>query len=459
MQHSNWRPNNGEGAAQPTAWWLRLVQWLLRLLYGYRAYNTEVLRVSGPVLLLPNHVSWWDWLLIGACLESDWRFATSSTTAELSWFHKWVMVNRRTFPVDMNSPYAVKHMAEYLQKNGRLVLFPEGRLTCSGSLMKLFDGTGFLIAKTRPKVITARIRGAEHLPFGPNPGPKRWFPRLSVHFSEVLAPPAAAHISAAGERARLTDWLRERMLRQQFDVEMEFGPATVPAAVAEAAQQRAGRVVLQDFTLKELTYRRLLMGTELLARQWPAVLGDQAGQRVGLLLPNVNAAPVALFSLWWAGKVPAVLNYSSGQTGLLACARLAGVQKIVTSKAFLAGAKLQVEPFQSAGVELVFLEDVRARISMGQKVGAWLRAQFGASSMSTPAQSEETAVVLFTSGSEGEPKGVELTHRNLLANIRQMRAIVGTAEIPRPPQSGGAWARAKWEIQMRSWFPAEEGED
>ena len=81
-----------------------LIHWLVRLLYRFRAYNVAALDTPGPVLLLPNHVSWWDWLLIGVCLERDWRFVTSSATADLSWLHQRVMVNRRTFPVDMNSP-------------------------------------------------------------------------------------------------------------------------------------------------------------------------------------------------------------------------------------------------------------------------------------------------------------------------------------------------------------------
>ena len=132
---------------------IKLLRFLLRLFYGFRAWNEDALKTPGPVLLLPNHVSWWDWLLIGVCLEQDWRFATSIESAEISWLHRRIMVNRRTFPVDMNSPYAVKRMAEYLQAGGRLVLFPEGRLSRSGSLMRLFDGTGFLILKTRAKVI------------------------------------------------------------------------------------------------------------------------------------------------------------------------------------------------------------------------------------------------------------------------------------------------------------------
>lgn len=423
------------------------LRWLLRLLYGFRAYNESALNTSGPVLLLPNHVSWWDWLLIGVCLEDDWRFVTSGATARTSWLHRRIMVNRRTFPIDVNSPFAVKHVAEYLQQGGRLVLFPEGRLSHTGSLMKLFDGTGFLIFKTRAKVITAYLRGAYRLPFSRNPERKKWFPRLSVHFSQVLAPPACDHDSTTRARARLTDWLRDQMVRQQFETEMALGPRTLPAAIVEAARLQPGKVVLQDATLQKLTYRRLLAGADLMARRWRSLCGDE--ERIGVLLPNVNALPVVTLSLWAADKVPAILNFTTGAPVMLACVRVAGLKTIITSKAFLERSRLDLAPLMAAGVRFLFLEDVRAQIGGAARLFGLLR-QFARPSLArfaqdppgaTPDASRITrhqspgadhrspagdppAVILFTSGSEGEPKGVELTHRNVLANIRQMISVV-----------------------------------
>jgi acyl-[acyl-carrier-protein]-phospholipid O-acyltransferase/long-chain-fatty-acid--[acyl-carrier-protein] ligase len=95
---------------------LSFLRWLLRLLYGFSAHNEGGAADARSCVASANHLSWWDWLLIGVCLEEDWRFVTSSTSAELSWVHKRIMANHRTFPVDMNSPFAVKHMAEYLKK-------------------------------------------------------------------------------------------------------------------------------------------------------------------------------------------------------------------------------------------------------------------------------------------------------------------------------------------------------
>jgi acyl-[acyl-carrier-protein]-phospholipid O-acyltransferase/long-chain-fatty-acid--[acyl-carrier-protein] ligase len=430
----------------------RSLRLLVRVLYRFRAYNESALRTPGPVLLLPNHVSWWDWLLIGACLESDWRFVTSSETAKISWLHRWIMVNRRTFPLDMNSPYAVKHMAEYLQKGGRLVLFPEGRLSCTGSLMKLYDGTGFLMLKTRAKVITAYIRGAHRLPLSPNPGRKLWLPRVSVHFSGVLTPPIPEGIRATTARARLTHWLRDQMVSQRFETEMAFGPETLPQAMAEAARRRQNQVILQDATLQKLTYRRLRAGADLLARQW-GVLRSRAGvspaspdeaergrrdacptmkrERIGVLLPNVNAFPVTIISLWAVGKVPVVLNYSMGNAVLLDCALLAGLQHVITSRTFIERARLDVSLLEAQGMQIHMLEDVRGNISSWCRIGAWLRTFVSSPLEHGHTAPEETAVVLFTSGSEGTPKGVELTHRNLLANIRQMLAVVDLMETDR----------------------------
>ncbi len=397
-------------------------RFLLQVLFRFRAYDLDALKTPGPVLLVPNHLSWIDWLFLWVCLDEDWKFVVSSISAQTSWLHRKVMINRYTLPVDTNSPYAVKRMAEFLKGGGRLVLFAEGRLSRTGTLMKLFDGTGFLIFKTKAKVITAYLRGAGCLPYSPNPGWKKCFPKVTAHFSAPLAPPELHDISTGRARTLLTNWLRDQMVRQRFEVEMAFGAQNVLAAVAETARKHPGHIILEDATLQTLTYRKLMVGADVLAQALRGTVAD--GERVGLLLPNVNATPVVTLALWGLGKVPAVLNFSSGTPTMLACAELAGLKQIVTSRAFLERARLKVDDFVKAGISLIYLEDVRAGISGSRKFLKLLRLVLNPqSAVRSPQSAGSTAVIVFTSGSEGVPKGVELTHGNLLANIRQMLAV------------------------------------
>ena len=131
---------------------------------------------------------------------------------------------------------------------------------------------------------------------------------------------------------------------------------------------------MEDATLKTLTYRKLMVGAEVLAG---ALRGPvSSGERVGLLLPNVNATPVVILALWQLGKVPAMLNYSSGTATMLACMELAGLKHLITSHTFLERARLNVDDFVKAGISLIYLEDVRAGINSSEKFLTLLRHVF-----------------------------------------------------------------------------------
>jgi acyl-[acyl-carrier-protein]-phospholipid O-acyltransferase/long-chain-fatty-acid--[acyl-carrier-protein] ligase len=406
------------------------LRFLFRVFFGFRIENEAVLKIDGPVMLLPNHTSWFDWALVAVCVDPSWRFVTSKEAAQTSRVHRFIMVNRYTFPIEAESPYAVKRIAEYLQGGGKLVLFPEGRLSRTGSLMKLFEGTGFLLYKTNAKVITCYLRGADRLPFSPNPNRKSLFSRVSAHF-KLSTPPKLEGFSTIRARQKLTRWLYDEMVRQRFQIDMAAGADSVPGGIIETARRCPSAVVLQDASRRKLSLRRLLASASALAEQWREILPLDAGNRVGILLPTSNGVPVSLLSLWSIDKVPAIFNFSTGVATMLACAELADVKYIITSKLFVERARLDLKALTEGGIRLIYLEDIRARISRTHQWRAFFRVLFNPDSMAGSQRRDSTAVILFTSGSEGPPKGVELTHSNLLSNIHQMLAVLDVMDSDR----------------------------
>ena len=133
---------------------LGFMRGVLRVWFRFRAFNEEAAKCDGPVLLIPNHLSWIDWLFVGLCLDTDWKMAASGLQARASKLHAWILGNPRIILIGPDPAPALKKMAAHLAGGGKLVLFAEGRMSRTGSLQRLFDGTGFLIQKTNAKVIT-----------------------------------------------------------------------------------------------------------------------------------------------------------------------------------------------------------------------------------------------------------------------------------------------------------------
>ena len=399
-----------------------LLRLLSKLLFRYRVFGAEALDGPGPMVLCPNHTSWLDWLFILIPLGKEWKFVASSTTAEATWIHRKMMINSRTFPVDNSSSYAVRLMADYLAAGGKLVIFPEGRISATGSLMRIYDGTAFLVNHSGAKVITAYLRNAVRVPWVRHKGWTRWFPRVTVHFSSAMTAPTFDHLPHTVARQKITMWLRDVIVRQQFEAEMQEGPRTLATAIAETAAAIPNRIALEDISFTELTYRRVMVGTEVLAGRWRAHLSAERGERIGVMLPTVNGGALTVLSLWAVGKVPTFLNFSAGGAAMVVCAQLAGLKQIITSRAFLEKAKVNIAPLQAAGLKFLYLEDIRAEVGPFAKFSAALGNYFsvGRALRHAPIEPGDTCAVIFTSGSEGVPKGVEITHRGLLANLRQI---------------------------------------
>jgi acyl-[acyl-carrier-protein]-phospholipid O-acyltransferase / long-chain-fatty-acid--[acyl-carrier-protein] ligase len=207
------------------------------------------------------------------------------------------------------------------------------------------------------------------------------------------------------------------------DLDPAFINRTLFEAMLDARDRRGGKFeFIEDAEREPMTFDRLVLGASVLSGKIAAMSAPK--ERVGLLLPNSNGAAAVFFACHAAGRVPAMLNFSSGNRNLISCCQTAQIKTVFTSRRFVALGKLEdlIEALEKE-VKIVWLEDVRKSITSLEKISGLIRSKFPRRMLAKlDTVPTDPAVVLFTSGTEGIPKGVVLSHRNMLANVSQIMA-------------------------------------
>ena len=406
-----------------------ILKGILNALYRVEIHGLENFKKAGDrVILVANHLSFLDALLFAVYMPERLTYAVNTHIARNKIF-KPILALADFITLDPTNPMATRSLIQRVKENRKVVIFPEGRLTVTGSLMKIYEGPGMIADKSGAQLLPVRIQGAQYTPFSRlrDKVRIRLFPKITMTVMEPRPFDLPPEVKGRKRRKLAGARLYEVMTDTLFQ-SADYGKPLFQS-ILDARSVHGGRhVIAEDIERKPITYNQLIARCFILGGA--IAKATKHGENVGVLLPNSLGGVVTLFALHAYGRVPAMLNFSSGPQNIISACKTAEIGAVYTSRKFIQAGKLEAlaEAVVQAGSNLIYLEDLRGEINTIAK----LKGLFFASTFpetwyhrcAGPRDSESPAIVLFTSGSEGTPKGVVLSHRNLQANRTQLDVLL-----------------------------------
>lgn len=372
-----------------------------------------------------NHVSFLDPVLLFAFLPGDPVFALNGHLYR-NRLIRFLMRTADVMPFNPIEPGDIKELIAKVDGGRLCVIFAEGRVTESGGLMKIYEAPGLVADKSGAPLIPVWIEGPQYGYFSKTKGklPHRPLPKVRV----IVGRPRSFKLKDELRRQRDHISNEVYMILREMSFEVRYNPdISLFAQLMKTAKIHAKKGLfrrpkfVEDIQRKPQSYRDIVIKAFVLGKYLKR--RTEPEEHVGLFLPNSVAALCSFFGLTAYDRIPVMLNFSVGAQNMVSMCKTAQVRIVVTSLAFVKTAKMEdaVKMMEEAGVKIIYLEKAAKEIGLWDKINAYLRYKI--KRVPIKKGGNRKAVILFTSGSEGTPKAVVLSHANIISNIKQMSAI------------------------------------
>lgn len=401
---------------------------VLTSLYKVQVKGLENYKKAGRrAIIIANHTSFLDAALIGFFLPDDLCFAVDSEVAK-KWWVKFFLQFVDFFLIDPLNPMAVKSIVELVKKGKKVVIFPEGRISTTGGLMKIYPGPAMIADKANADIIPIYTEGSQysHFSYFGKRIKTRGEIKITLNIMEPMRLNVDNNLKSKQRRFAATDKVYDLMSYMKYKssrVNTSLFKSLLYAADFAGANSKA----VDDISRKPLSFRMFTAGIFGLADKFKDF--TEKGENVGLLLPTSKVCAVAFFGLQATGRVAAMINFTTGIKNVCASVKTAKIKTVITAHQVVEKAELHpmIGALVADGVNIVYLEDLAKTVSKIDKLKAFGKALFAHKAFKAMGgadiKPEDPAAVLFTSGSEGVPKGVVLSHKNILGNAWQISSL------------------------------------
>ncbi len=397
---------------------------ILSVKYKLIVQNLNNVPQSNGVLLLGNHISWLDWAFVQLAMPRPIRFVMERSIYENKYFKPFLDFFKVIPISSRGGRKSLEMVTQYLNKGEVVCIFPEGTISRTGHLSEFKRGFELAAKEANATIIPFYIGGMW--------GTK--FSRSNINFAEIKQTKFTKDVIVSFGKQQDINTKANEIKQNIFELSVdswnkyinEF--TNIDEVYINTIKQKGNKIALVDSTGDEYSYYKMFALNII----FKSLIEKNSEQNIGLLLPTTSIGAIMNMATLLAGKTVVNLNYTASQENMVSAVSQSEIKVIYTAKRFikkLEGKGIKVENIFDSSVKLIYLEDLKEKISKIDFITTYMFIRFAPTSLLLKKYASKNklntiAAILFSSGSEGAPKGVKLSHKNLLANVKQISEML-----------------------------------